>query len=67
MSDEGKKELIEWEDVNLTTKEIGIRNKKGFTTKGKRARIIPISQTVNEILINQKNNNSNSEIVNPLG
>jgi integrase len=33
---------LEWDDVNLSTKEIRVRNKNGYTTKSKRERVIPM-------------------------
>ena len=50
---------MQWENVDLSTKEIIVKNKKEFTTKGKKERLIPINQTLLEILINQKKESSN--------
>lgn len=45
---------LEWININFSKKEVSIRNKNGFTTKGKRERIIPMSNVVYEILCQQK-------------
>lgn len=45
---------LEWSDINLVTKEIRVRNKNGYSPKSHRERMIPISQTVLEILNEQK-------------
>ena len=43
---------LEWNDVDLNSRIIKVRNKAGFTTKSKKERVIPISNVVYDILIN---------------
>lgn len=49
---------LEWNDVDLNSRIIKVRNKEGFTTKSKRERVIPISNVVFDLLTNL-NHNSN--------
>lgn len=46
---------LEWSDINLKTEEIRVKNKKNFSTKSKRERIIPITKNIIQILNDQKN------------
>ena len=46
---------LEWDDVNLASKEIRVRNKNGYTTKSKRERVIPMSNIVYELLLDLQN------------
>lgn len=49
---------LEWNDVDLISRIIKVRNKEGFTTKSKRERVVPISNVVLDLLANL-NHNSN--------
>ena len=59
-----------WDDVNMKTKIIQVKNKDGFTTKSKRERVVPISKPLKRILKSVKSNGSyvfskNGERFNP--
>ncbi len=48
--------FLEWEDINFENKTIYIHNKKGFTTKSGKNRIIPMHPKVEEILWRRQQN-----------
>jgi integrase len=50
---------LEWNDVDLNSRLISIKNKEGiFTTKSKKERVVPINETLMNLIINL-NHNSN--------
>jgi site-specific recombinase XerD len=49
---------LEWNDVDLNSRIINLKNKEGFTTKSKKERAIPISNVVYDILINLDHNSN---------
>jgi len=47
---------LEWQDIDMNSKLIKVKNKKGFTTKSKKERDVPINDFVLNFLFNLNNN-----------